>query len=791
MWDDAFPSFLIGLREGLEAGLIVSVLVATLVRSDQRARLPHVWTGVAAAIGLSMSFGAVLTFTATNLPGKSQEAFGGTLSLVAVVFVTAMVFWMRRSARTFSGEIKQKVTAALGMGAGVLIATSFLAVGREGLETALFLWTTAQAAGSSSGPLAGAAVGLLIAAALCWGLYRRVLHINLTRFFSITGAVLIVIAAGVLGYGMRDLQEATVIPGGTSYAFDLSAHLDPASWYVTVVQGTLNLTPQMTWLQVGVYGAYLAIVMTLFVRGVRGATPAKPAPVASTDAQAGTSNGAAPAGVAVATAEEPAGSTTSASAPAVARAAGTPADPGAGSAVAPTAVEAERSTAPACAGEPVCDGDVPSAGEAASEDEPAAAGEKSDEPAASGPDQPSAPAEGAAAAPSTPRRFPRWTVPAALVAAPALIAGITIAASSGKPASGTPVVEVSAAECGKGFTAPKPGRQTFQVRNTGSRTSEIYLIDPVSNAVYGEVEGIAPGTTRALIATVGTGSYAWRCVPNGGKAVTSAAVRVSAGGGSVQAVLPVSEKDLAAPLAAYRTYVDQGLADLQTKARTLQSDLDADKLDQARKDWLPAHTQYASLGAAYGTFADFDAKINGRTAGLAGGVEDPAFTGFHRIEYGLWHGQSAATLAPYAKQLAADVDALRKDFPKQDFDSADLPLRTHEILENTLHRELSGNADYGSGTELATTEANLDGTRELLTLLRPLIDKRNAEVIPAVDTWMRRTEQLVLAQRAEDGTWTPLDKLSDTDRQRLDGSVGQLLEELAPIPDLLEIRKAA
>ncbi|WP_240363370.1 iron uptake transporter permease EfeU [Streptomyces sp. S1A1-7] len=827
MWDDAFPSFLIGLREGLEAGLIVSVLVATLVRSDQRGRLPHVWTGVAAAIGLSMSFGAVLTFTAANLPGKSQEAFGGTLSLVAVVFVTAMVFWMRRSARTFSGEIKQKVTAALGMGAGVLIATSFLAVGREGLETALFLWTTAQAAGSSSGPLAGAAVGLLLAAALCWGLYRRVLHINLTRFFSITGAVLIVIAAGVLGYGMRDLQEATVIPGGTSYAFDLSAHLDPASWYVTVVQGTLNLTPQMTWLQVGVYGSYLAIVMTLFVRGVRGAAPAKPVPAASGAAVAAepTAGASAPAGgakPAVLAATDVAGAAERVSVPLdsaeaeqpatpAATRAGSPADPdsdpGAGSAVASTAVEAERSATPAPAGGEAgsvsADADKAATSAAieagpsvtsAAEGEHTSEGEPAAEPASSSPEKASAPADDAeppVATPSTPRRFPRWTVPAALVAVPALIAGITIAASGGKPASGTPVVEVSAADCGKGFSAPKPGRQTFQVRNSGSRTSEIYLIDPVSNAVYGEVEGIAPGTTRALIATVGTGSYAWRCVPNGGKAVTSAAVRVSAGGGSVQAVLPVSEKDLAAPLAAYRAYVDQGLADLQTKTRTLQSDLDADKLDQARKDWLPAHTRYASLGAAYGTFADFDAKINGRTAGLAGGVDDPAFTGFHRIEYGLWHGQSAATLAPYAKQLAADVDALRTDFPKQDFDPADLPLRSHEILENTLHRELSGNADYGSGTELATTEANLDGTRELLTLLRPLIDKRNAKVIPAVDTWMRRTEQLVLAQRAEDGTWTPLDKLSDTDRQRLDGAVGQLLEELAPIPDLLEIRKAA
>ncbi|MFF1631827.1 EfeM/EfeO family lipoprotein, partial [Streptomyces sp. NPDC058272] len=405
-----------------------------------------------------------------------------------------------------------------------------------------------------------------------------------------------------------------------------------------------------------------------------------------------------------------------------------------------------------------------------------------------------APARAAAPAPGpetkAPRRIPRWTVPVALVCVPALIAGIAIAASDGKPASSAQVIEVSAAHCGKGFSAPKPGRQTFQVRNTGSRTSEIYLIDPVSNAVYGEVEGIAPGTTRALIASVGTGSYAWRCVPNGGKAVTSAAVKVSAGG-STQAVLPVSAKDLAAPLASYRTYVDQGLTDLLAATRTLQDDIDANKLDQARKDWLTAHVRYASLGAAYGTFADFDAKINGRTAGLAGGVTDPAFTGFHRIEYGLWHGASAADLAPYAKRLTSDVDALRKDFPKQDFDPGDLPLRTHEILENTLHRELSGNADYGSGTELATTEANLQGTRELLNLLRPLVDKRNPEVTPAVDTWMQRTERLVRAQQGKDGTWTPLDRLSLADRQHLDGTLGQLLEQLAPIPDLLEIRKAA
>ncbi|GAA3997393.1 iron uptake transporter permease EfeU [Streptomyces plumbiresistens] len=690
MWDNALPSFLIGLREGLEAGLVVSVLVATLVRSGHRSRLPHVWTGVLAAVGLSMGFGAVLTFTSAGLSGQAQEAFGGSLSVVAVAFVTAMVFLMRRSARSFSGEIKEKVTAALGMGSGVLVVTSFLAVGREGLETALFLWTTGQTAGESAGPLVGAGAGLLLATVVCWGLYRRVLHLNLTRFFTYTGAALIVIASGVLGYGLRDLQEGGVLPGATTYAFDLSAGIDSGTWYATLLSGTLNLTPQMTWLQVMAYGAYLAVVMTLFVRGVRGTD----APVAARPV--------------------PAASATSASVA-----------------------------------------------------------------------EPAAPRPAAACG----RRLPRWVLPVAALAAPSLIAGVLVAVGDAKPASAA-TVTVSAAHCGKGFTTPKPGRQSFHVRNSGSRTVEAYLIDPATAAVYGEAEGIAPGTTRTLIATIGGGSYAWRCVPTSGQAVTSAAVRVT-GGGTVRAVLPVSEKDLAAPLAAYRAYVQRGLALLLTKTRTLQDDIEAGRLDRARKDWLPAHEQYASLGAAYGTFGDFDAEINGTTAGLPDGVKDSGFTGFHRVEYGLWHGEPAGSLARAARQLTADVAALRKDFPHQDFDPGDLPLRTHEILEGTLQQELTGATEYGSGTGLATAEANIKGTRELLGLLRPLIDKRDPKVSPSVGSWLRRTERLLLSARRGDGRWTPVGELPAATRQKLDGAMGQLLEELAPIPDLLEIRKSA
>ena len=684
MWDDAFPSFLIGLREGLEAGLIVSILVATLVRADAKSRLPQVWTGVLAAITLALSFGAVLTFTAANLSATAQEAFGGVLSVIAVAFVTALVFWMRRSARTFSGEIRERVTGALGMGAGVLVLTSFLAVGREGLETALFLWTTARAAGESAGPLTGAGIGLVLAAALCWGLYRRVLRINLTKFFTATGVVLIVIAAGVLGYGLRDLQEGGVLPGLTTYAFDLSGSVDAGSWYSTLIQGEFNLMPAMTWLQVVGYVGYLAVVMPLFVRGVKVKSPeSAPKPV-----------------------PEPA----------------------------PATAQLSESS------------------------------------------------------PSL-RRRPVWVVPVAVVAVPAVVAGLVVAFSRPKPAS-SETVAVSETECGKGFTAPDTGRQTFQMHNTGDKTAEVYLIDPATNAVYGEVEGLAPGTTRDLVATVAGGSYAWRCVPTGAKAVTSATAHVSGTGGAVKAVVPVSESDLAVPLKTYKVYVDQGLATLVTQTRQLSDDIAGNHLAKARTDWLTAHRAYSSLGAAYGTFEDFDQKINGRADGLDGGVQNKDFAGFHRIEYGLWHGQSAAELKVPAQQLALAVVGLRKAFPTQDFDPGDLPLRAHEILENALQFELTGDTDEGSGTNLATVDSNLVGTRELLTVLKPLLTKESPKLLPGVDADIARLQKL-LDSAHRGGSWTPVEQLDETTKARLDGATGQLLEGLAPVPDLLEIRKSA
>ncbi|MFE7213796.1 iron uptake transporter permease EfeU [Streptomyces sp. NPDC001698] len=835
MWDDAFPSFLIGLREGLEGGLIVSILVATLVRAGAKSRLPQVWTGVLAAIALAMSFGAVLTFTAASLSATAQEAFGGALSVVAVAFVTAMVFWMRRSARSLSGEIKEKVAGALGMGAGVLILASFLAVGREGLETALFLWTTARAAGESAGPLTGAGIGLVLAAGLCWGLYRRVLKINLTKFFTATGAVLIVIASGVLGYGLRDLQEGGVLPGKAAYAVDLGGTVDAGSWYSTLVQGVFNLTPTMTWLQVLGYAGYLAVVMTLFVRGVRATKPApapKPAPVT---APTGTTAAALPeaargAGAesgpraaaeseprAAAGAEAPDGSPAGAAAAAAEGGDRAAAGPQAGAATAATTAAASGTPAASRAQTPAASrAETPAASRA---ETPAVSRTETPDaahagtPAASGADDPSGGggaggvrAEGADPAPrpdlgvrETPaephaqaavarRRRPAWVVPVAVVAVPAVVAGLVVALGRPKPA-GAQTVAVSETECGKGFTAPKPGRQTFQMQNTGSKTSEVYLIDPATNAVYGEIEGLAPGTTRDLVATVAGGSYAWRCVPTGGTAVTSKAVRVGGGTGAT-AVVPVSEQDLATPLKEYRQYVERGLATLVAQTGRLNADIQGGDLDAARADWLTAHRTYSSLGAAYGTFEDFDKKINGRPDGLPGGVDDKDFTGFHRIEYGLWHSQGADRLKAPARQLADAAAGLRKAFPTQAFDPGDLPLRAHEILENTLQFELTGQSDQGSGTELATADANLAGTSELLTVLKPLLTSRAPHLLPTLDADTARLQKLLDAAR-HGNVWTPVNRLDALTRARLDGATGQLLEDLAPVPDLLEIRKSA
>jgi len=266
-------NYLIGLREGLEATLVVVILVAYLVKSQRRELLPRVWGGVAVAVLVSLAFGALLTFGPRGLSFEAQEALGGSLSIIAVGFVTWMVMWMARSARSLSGDLKGAVDKAAAAGGLSLVVVAMLAVGREGLETALFLWAATQAAaggsGSSVGPLVGAALGLLTAVVLGYLFYKGALKINLGKFFTWTGAILIVVAAGVLAYGVHDLQEAGILPGLNSLAFDVSDTIAPGSWVGTLLKGTVNFSPETTWLQAVVWVLYVVITMTIFFRVIR------------------------------------------------------------------------------------------------------------------------------------------------------------------------------------------------------------------------------------------------------------------------------------------------------------------------------------------------------------------------------------------------------------------------------------------------------------------------------------------------------------------------------------------
>jgi high-affinity iron transporter len=283
-----FGNYLIGLREGLEASLVVSILVAYLVKVGRRDRLGVVWTGVGIAVGVSVGFGALLTYTSTSLLStfESREIFGGVLSLVAVGFVTWMIFWMRRTARSMRTELNGRLDAALALGTAAVVLTAFLAVAREGLETALFFWSAVQAAGSTTAPVTGFTLGLLTAIVLAWLLYRRSVKLNLATFFTWTGAGLILVAAGVLGYAVHDLQEGGLLPGGNTLAFDVSTQIPPGSWYGTVLKGVFNFSPETTVLQAVAYLGYLVPVMLLFLRPAgrstapspaAGSTPATPA----------------------------------------------------------------------------------------------------------------------------------------------------------------------------------------------------------------------------------------------------------------------------------------------------------------------------------------------------------------------------------------------------------------------------------------------------------------------------------------------------------------------------------
>jgi high-affinity iron transporter len=278
-------SYLIGLREGLEATLVVSILVAYLVKSGRRGRLLPLWAGVVAAVAASVLFGALLTYTETSLLAgfRAQELFEAITSVLAVALVTWMIFWMRRTARRLKGELTGKLESALGVGVLAVAGIAFVSVIREGLETALLFYAAAQGATSTATPLVAISLGVVSSVVIGAALYAGALRINLTRFFTVSGVLLVFVAAGILKYGIHDFQEAGVLPGLDALAFDISGVLDPSSWYGAAIAGMFNITATPSVLEMVAYVAYLVPVLVAFLwpaarpvpasRPAAGATP--------------------------------------------------------------------------------------------------------------------------------------------------------------------------------------------------------------------------------------------------------------------------------------------------------------------------------------------------------------------------------------------------------------------------------------------------------------------------------------------------------------------------------------
>ena len=628
LWAEAIPNLLIGLREGLEAGLVVSILLAAVAQyqthslEGRRISAAPVWLGVAAALSLAASFAAVLTFTTAELSTRVQEGVSGALGVSAVGLVTWMVFWMRRAAPGLSGQLRGEVDRAASIGTGALTLIAFLAVGREGLETTLFIWTAVKASGSTLSPLIGAAIGVALAITLCWLLYNRAVRLNLGKFFTITGLALIVVAAGILAYSLGDLQEAGWLPGRSWLAFDLTGHVDPNSWWVSLVSGITNLSTTMTVLQVSAWLVYLAVVIPAFLRSGRIAPVAAPDPM-STE--------------------------------------------------------------------------------------------------------------------TGPNRWERllaghmWPTAAALVLAPVAVAALVVALVPKSRSSSDIALSVSDHDCAKEWTATSGGTHTFAVHNRSDKAGEVNLVDS-SGGVVAEIETLGPATTASMTAVLGDGEYTFKCYLSGQPATSSAAARVSNAGSTPAppAILPVSVDDLTEPNTHYQQAASAALAALAGNATAIRTDLAAGDLEAAKTNLLTAQMNWERVGASYDSFGEFGKAVSGLPWGLPGGVNDAGFTGLHRLEYGIYHGQSPASLVPIADTLISDIGAVNHNLTTDDLagDPTNLPIRAHEVLEDAQRDHLSGIDDLGSGSAYPATSADVEITRTVIAQLSPTAQHPRAAIGP-------------------------------------------------------------
>ena len=268
---------LVTLREGLEAALIVGIILAYLRRTGNRASFRQVWAGVAAALVVSAGLGGVLFFTVGELGGRTEQLFEGITMLTAVAVLTWMIFWMRRQSLHLRGELEAKVGSAVAAGSALGLAlVAFISVVREGWETALFLFAVGETSSPTSTAVGGT-LGLVVAVAIGVAFYRGSRRIDLRRFFRGTGLLLIVFAAGLAAHGTHELQEAGVLPATVERVWSTGHIVSDGSTAGKFLSSLFGYASEPTLLQIAVWGLFMAVVLRAFLRPARPGRPGGPA----------------------------------------------------------------------------------------------------------------------------------------------------------------------------------------------------------------------------------------------------------------------------------------------------------------------------------------------------------------------------------------------------------------------------------------------------------------------------------------------------------------------------------
>jgi iron uptake system EfeUOB component EfeO/EfeM len=388
-----------------------------------------------------------------------------------------------------------------------------------------------------------------------------------------------------------------------------------------------------------------------------------------------------------------------------------------------------------------------------------------------------------------------------VVVAALLTVGVTIApgVAPASPEGAAPLskaappsvgLTVTNGRCATGWTPRRAGKVVFRISDRTGHGGSIYLFNPYRGFTVAHTT-LRPGATRNLTVSLKTGRYRWSCrlsgVPVRTSAVATVRPRPRLGGPAGPTFqIPITAAQMAPAVASYRAYVTFSLALESSQVTALGTAIAGGQITAARAAWLTAHLTWHRIGGAYDAFGDLGTAIDGTAAGLQAGTSSVQFTGFHKVELDLWQTDDLAAAASDTATLLRDVHALAVTFPDDPIVATELPLRTHEILEDGLRDQLTGDDDYGSGTDMASVEADVDGTRELLTLLAPAFRTRAPDLEAAASTDLTRLDTALEATRSN-GQWEAVAAVPLAAREKVDAAIGAALEVLALAPPLIQV----